>query len=35
MHYYADPVASEGSVDHRSFLGRLDPVDRDFLLGAR
>ena len=31
MHYYADQVASE-SVDHRSFLGLLDPVDRDFLL---
>jgi CRP/FNR family cyclic AMP-dependent transcriptional regulator len=32
MHYYADKVAFAESVDRRSFLGMLDPADREFLL---
>jgi CRP/FNR family transcriptional regulator, cyclic AMP receptor protein len=32
MHYYADQVAIAESVDHRSFLGMLDPTDGEFLL---
>jgi CRP/FNR family transcriptional regulator, cyclic AMP receptor protein len=32
MHYYADQVDIAASVDHRSFLGMLDPADREFLL---
>lgn len=32
MHHYADQVAVAESVDHRSFLGMLEPADREFLL---
>lgn len=32
MHYYADRVATSEPVDHRSFLGLLEPADQDFLL---
>jgi CRP/FNR family transcriptional regulator, cyclic AMP receptor protein len=31
MRYYADQVALAESVDRRSFLGMLDPADREFL----